>query len=47
MRTPAGRAAAGLGDEERFVSLIHLGRPVQGKEPPKRAPVGDVVTYLD
>ena len=47
MRTPEGRAAVGLGDDERFVSLIHLGRPVQGKEPPERAPVGDVVTYLD
>jgi nitroreductase len=47
MRTAEGRAAVGLGDEERFVSLIHLGQPVQGKEPPERAPVGDVVTYLD
>jgi nitroreductase len=47
MRTPAGRAAVGLGDDERFVSLIHLGHPVQGKEPPERAAVGDVVTYLD
>jgi nitroreductase len=47
MRTPAGRAAVGLGDDERFVSLIHLGRPVQGKEPPERVAVGDVVSYLD
>ncbi|HKH13860.1 MAG TPA: nitroreductase [Solirubrobacterales bacterium] len=47
MRTPAGRAAVGLADNERFVSLIHLGHPVQGKEPPDRAAVGDVVTYLD
>ena len=47
MRTPAGRAAVGLGDDERFVSLIHLGHPVQGKEPPERAAVGDIVTYLD
>jgi nitroreductase len=47
MRTPAGHAAVGLGDNERFVSLIHLGHPVQGKEPPDRAAVGDVVTYLD
>jgi nitroreductase len=47
MRTPAGRAAVGLADNERFVSLLHLGHPVQGKEPPDRAAVGDVVTYLD
>jgi nitroreductase len=46
MRTAAGRAAVGLGDDERFVSLIHLGHPVQGKEPPERVAVGDVVTYL-
>jgi nitroreductase len=47
MRTPEGRAAVGLGDDERFVSLIHLGEAVQGKEPPDRAEVADVVTYLD
>jgi nitroreductase len=47
MRTGEGRAAVGLGDDERFVSLIHLGQPVQTKEPPDRAAVGDVVTYLD
>jgi len=47
LRTPAGRAAVGLGENERFVSLIHLGRPVQEKAPPDRAEVGDIVTYLD
>jgi nitroreductase len=47
MRTREGRAAVGLGDDERFVSLIHLGQPVQTKEPPDRAAVGDVVTYLE
>jgi nitroreductase len=47
MRTPEGRTAVGLPDGERFVSLIHLGRPVQGKQPPHRAPVDDVVAYLD
>jgi nitroreductase len=47
LRTPAGRAAVGLPDNERFVSLIHLGRPIQGKEAPERDPVGAVVTYLD
>ena len=47
MRTPAGRAAVRLADDERFVSLIHLGSPVQSKDPPERAPIGDVVSYLD
>jgi hypothetical protein len=47
MRTEEGRAAVGLGAEERFVSLLHLGLPVQSKEPPERAPLGAVVTYLD
>src|SRR5918994_753628 len=39
LRTPAGRAAVGLGDDERFVGLIHLGRPVQDVPPPSRADV--------
>jgi nitroreductase len=47
LRTPAGRDAVGLGPDERFVSLIHLGRPVQDKRVPERAPVGEIVTYLD
>jgi nitroreductase len=47
LRTAAGRAAVGLPEDERFVSLIHLGRPVQDKAPPERAPVGEIVTYLD
>jgi nitroreductase len=47
LRTERGRAAVGLADGERFVSLIHLGRPVQEKQPPERAPMVDTVTYLD
>jgi nitroreductase len=47
MRTDLGRAALGLPDDERFVSLIHLGWAPQAKTPPERAPVDDVVTYLD
>jgi nitroreductase len=46
LRTPEGRAAVGLGDHERFVGLIHLGRPRQERQPPERAPSGDFVTYL-
>ena len=47
MRTAEGRDAVGLGADERFVSMLHLGLPVQSKDAPERAPVGAVVTYLD
>jgi nitroreductase len=46
LRAPPGRAALGIADHERFVALIHLGRPRQDKEPPERAPAEAVVTYL-
>jgi nitroreductase len=47
LRTAGGRAAVGLLENERFVSLIHLGEPIQERAPPERAPVADTVTYLD
>jgi nitroreductase len=47
LRTPQGREAVGLGPDERFVSLIHLGRPVQEKHAPERAAVGEIVAHLD
>jgi nitroreductase len=47
LRTEEGRAAVGLGPDERFVALIHLGHPVQEKRPPERDPAESVVTYLD
>jgi nitroreductase len=46
LRTPEGRAAVGLPDDEHFVGLLHLGWCNQEKEPPERAPTGDFVTYL-
>jgi nitroreductase len=46
LRTPAGRAAVGVGDGERVLALIHLGQPRQDKRPPDRAPSEDYVTYL-
>ena len=46
LRTPEGRVALGIPDEERFVALIHLGRPRQDKAPPERAPADAVATYL-
>jgi nitroreductase len=46
LRTSEGRAALGIGDDERFVALIHLGWPRQEKQPPERLPQRDVVNYL-
>jgi nitroreductase len=47
LRTPEGRAAVGLPDAERFVGLLYLGPARQSKEAPERAPVDDVVSFLD
>jgi nitroreductase len=47
LRTEEGRAAVGLEPNERFVALIHLGRPAQEKAPPERAPADSVVEHLD
>jgi nitroreductase len=47
LRTPEGRAAVGLPEDERFVSLIHLGERVQEQRVPERAPADTLVTYLD
>ena len=46
LRTPEGRAAVGLPDDEHFVGLLHLGWCKQDKEPPARAPAEEFVTYL-
>ena len=46
LRSPEGRAAAGVPDGERVLGLIHLGPPRQEKEPPERAPAEEFVTYL-
>jgi nitroreductase len=47
LRSPEGRAAVGLPEGERFVGLLHLGRPRQEKEPPERPPVARTATFLD
>ena len=47
LREDRGRAAVGLPQNERFVSLIHLGEPMQQREAPQRAPASQVVSYLD
>jgi nitroreductase len=46
LREPAGRAAVGLPDGERFVGLLHLGRRRQEKAAPQRPPVEQTTTYL-
>jgi nitroreductase len=47
LRTDPGCAAVGLGDDERFVGLLHIGRPVQEQRAPERAPAADTATFLD
>jgi nitroreductase len=52
-RTPAllrgeeGRRAVGLGEGERFVGLLHVGRPRQERQPPPRPAPEQTVTFLD
>ena len=47
LRSTGGRGAVGLPDAERFVGLLHLGRPRQEKEPPERPPVDQTTVFLD
>jgi nitroreductase len=47
LRTPEGRAALGIGDDQRAIALLHLGPARQEQRPPDRAPTADVISYLD
>ncbi len=47
LRSEQGREAVGLGEGERFVGLIHLGRARQQPQAPERPPASATVTYLD
>jgi nitroreductase len=47
LRTPEGCAAVGLGEEERFVGLLHLGHQRQEKPAPERPGADQTTTYLD
>jgi nitroreductase len=46
LRSAAGREAVGLTDGERFVGLLHLGRPRQEKDAPERPPVEQATEFL-
>lgn len=46
LRSDAGLQALGIGPDERFVGLVHLGRQRQEKDAPERAPVAEIVEYL-
>jgi nitroreductase len=46
LRSAEGRAAVGLGEDERFVGLLHLGHPRQEKPPPERPGADQTTTYL-
>jgi nitroreductase len=47
LRSPAGRAALRVPDEELLLGLLYLGHPRQEPRVPERAPVGEITIYLD
>jgi nitroreductase len=47
LRTDAGRAALRVPDDVRLIGLLHLGLRRQDQPAPERAPLADVVTWLD
>ncbi|MDX6692146.1 MAG: hypothetical protein QOG15_3603 [Solirubrobacteraceae bacterium] len=47
LRAPEGRAAVSVPEDELVLGMLHLGHPRQEPRVPERAPVGDVVSYLD
>jgi nitroreductase len=47
LRTPEGRAALGIGDDEHAIGLLHLGHARQEQRVPERAPAHDVIDFLD
>ena len=47
LRAPAGRAALGIGDDERPIGLLHLGPARQEQRTPERVSAAEVVRYLD
>lgn len=46
LRTPEGRAAVSVPEDERVLGLLHLGTPRQQQQPPERAGVSTYTTFL-
>lgn len=46
LRTPEGAAAVGMGEDEHFVGLIHLGGQRQQQPPPERSSPDEYVSFL-
>ena len=44
---PQGRAALDVPDDEHLIGLLHLGPRARSSACPERAPVADVVSWLD
>jgi nitroreductase len=44
--SPEGRAVVGLGDDEEFLALIHLGRPATSPPAKERRPASEYVEVL-
>ncbi len=44
---PRGREIIGLPADETPIGLLYLGTPVQDQRVPERAPVAEIVTYLE
>jgi len=47
LRTPEGRVAVCVGEEERVLGMLHLGHPRQEPRVPERAPLQHVVSHLE
>ena len=47
LREPAGRAACGVGEDERVLGLLHLGTALGERPVPERAPLDAFRQYLD
>ena len=47
LRTPEGRGALNVPDDVHLIGLLHLGPRRQQQPTPERAPVHDVVSWLD
>lgn len=46
LQSPEGRAAIDLPDDEEFVALVHLGRPVTSPPSKERRPLGEYTEFM-